>query len=148
MLHANGTACFTPEPGSGRHALPPEAQHVDRKNYFLHQVHPAKLATDISASIVSSIYFWKRRPIEGIVTALVPPIIASSLVMRTDLSWLENTTPGQYVLSHMPPAAQAVRLSGAAIMAYGSWQRRPGIVVLGLLVVVAVWSDGIIHKDL
>ena len=48
----------------------------------------------------------------------------------------------------MPPAAQAVRLSGAAIMAYGSWQRRPGIVVLGLLVVVAGWSDGIIRKDL
>jgi hypothetical protein len=34
---------------------------VDRQAYLLHQVHAAKLATDISAGIVSGWLMWQRR---------------------------------------------------------------------------------------
>ncbi len=47
-----------------------------------HQIHPAKLATDISAEFVSSYFFWKRRLLAGLLVLFVPPLVASTLVMR------------------------------------------------------------------
>jgi hypothetical protein len=35
---------------------------MDRDAYLLHKVHLAKVATDISADIVSAWSMWKRRP--------------------------------------------------------------------------------------
>jgi NAD(P)-dependent dehydrogenase (short-subunit alcohol dehydrogenase family) len=43
----------------------------------------------------------------------------------------------------MPPAAQALRLGGAAVMAYGSWKHRPATITLGVAAVAAGWSHGL-----
>jgi hypothetical protein len=43
----------------------------------------------------------------------------------------------------MPPAAQAVRLAGDAVMAYGAWRRRPGVMAAGLAAVALGWSHGL-----
>ena len=116
---------------------------MDRETYLLHQVHPAKLAADISASIISTGLFWRGRYREGLVSALALPLVASALVARGDCSWLKGTAAGRYVLAHMPPWAQAVRLGGAALRGYGSWKRRPRLIALGLLVVVGGWCKGL-----
>lgn len=36
------------------------------------------------------------------------------------------------MLAHMPPTAHAARLAGDAVMAYGAWRRRPGLMAAGL----------------
>ena len=116
---------------------------MDRETYLLHQVHPAKLAADISASIISTGLFWRGRYLEAVVSASALPVVASALVTRADCSWLKDTAMGRYVLAHMPPWAQTVRLGGAALMAYGGWKRRPGLIAVSLLIVAAGWCDGL-----
>ena len=43
-----------------------------------------------------------------------------------DLGALARTRPGQYVLDHMPPSAQAVRLAGDAVMGSRGLPPQPG----------------------
>lgn len=74
---------------------------------------------------------------------MATPMVASALVTRLDCSWLAGTAAGRYVLTHMPPWAQAVRLGGAALMAYGGCERRPRLIALGLLVVAGGWCEGL-----
>jgi hypothetical protein len=112
---------------------------------LLHQVHPLKLAADISASLISNTLLWRHRPIAGIVTRLALPVAGSAIVLSTaDLERLRGTAVGRYVLANMAPAAVAVRLAGDIVMALGSWYRRPRWIALGLLVVAAGWSQGLV----
>ena len=64
---------------------------VDTDNYLLHQVHAGKLATDITAGSVSTVLMWQRRIPVALVIAHVPPIVASAVVLRRDLSGLQGT---------------------------------------------------------
>jgi hypothetical protein len=113
---------------------------VDR--YLLHQVHAAKLGTDITAGIVSTVLMWRRRIVPALVIAHVPAVTASVLVMRRDLSGLRDTRRGQYVLAHMPPAAQAVRLLGQIVAWWAAYRHRPGGIVVGAVIVVSGWAFG------
>jgi hypothetical protein len=90
---------------------------IDSDAYLLHQIHPGKLATDITAGIASPVLMWQRCMPAALVVGQVPPLVASAVVIRCDLSELRDTRWGRYVLVHMPPAAQAVRLLGQ-IMAW------------------------------
>jgi hypothetical protein len=44
-----------------------------RERFLVHQVHPAKLATDIGASAVSTVLFWQHRLVLGLLVFAVPP---------------------------------------------------------------------------
>ena len=46
----------------------------------------------------------------------------------------------------MPPAAQAVRFAGDAVMTVGAWQRDGLLVAAGALTVSAGWSHGVIMR--
>jgi hypothetical protein len=86
---------------------------IDRDVYLLHQIHAAKLATDLLSGIVSTSLMWRRRVGVAMLVGFIPSALASAAVLRTDLSRLRGTRRGRYVLAHMPPGAQAVRLLGA-----------------------------------
>lgn len=97
---------------------------MDRDRHLLHQVHAAKLTTDITVGIVSTVVMWRRRVVSALLIAHVPAVVASVLVMRLDLSRVRDTRGERYVLAHMPSAAQAVRLLGQIIAwraAYRHW---------------------------
>ena len=57
-----------------------------------------------------------------------------------DLGALARTRPGQYVLDHMPPSAQAVRLAGDAVMGFGAYRHSRALLLLGAALVAAGWS--------
>jgi hypothetical protein len=120
---------------------------VDARAVRLHQVHPAKLATDISVELISSVLLWQRRPLAGMVVRLVPPVIASALLLRGDLEPLAQTARGRYVLAHMPPPAQAVRAAGDVLTAWGAWRRSPLTILAGAAVIAAGWSFGLKPGD-
>ena len=113
---------------------------------LLHQVHPAKLAIDISSSLASTVLLWRRYARAGLLFRYIPPLIGSAAVLRfADLDARRDRPSGRYVVAHMPPAAQAIRLAGDTMMAFGAWRRRPAIVAVGVVLIALGWSDGVLR---
>jgi hypothetical protein len=115
-----------------------------RERLLVHQIHPAKLATDISVAVVSTVLFWQHRPVPGLLVFVLPAPIASALVMRKELSAYRDSAAGRYVLTHMPPSMQAVRSLSALTIAVGGWRRSPAIILAGLALVGLGWSHGLL----
>lgn len=117
---------------------------MDRQSLLLHQVHAAKLATDLSASAVSTWLMWRSRPGAAVLVAHAMAAVGSAVVFRRDLSPLAGTRRGRYVLHHMPAGAMAVRYAGQLVAWRGAYQHRPAVIVAGFLIVVAGWSHGLL----
>ena len=113
---------------------------------LVHQVHPVKLGADIGASLVSLPLIWHGYGRAGMVAHFAPALLGSAAVLAfADLDRLATTRRGRYVLRHMPPAAQAVRAVGDAVMVRGARRQRPGLIAAGLAVVVLGWSHGLLE---
>lgn len=111
---------------------------------LVHQVHPAKVAADVTASVVSNVLLWRGRPKVGLAVRVVLPMAGSGIVLAVaDLEALAQTTRGQYMLAHMPASAQAVRLAGDALMGLGAHRRSVALLALGAVVIVTGWSHSV-----
>lgn len=123
------------------------ASSVSRSDrVLLHQVHPLKLAADISASLISNALLWNHAAVAGIAIRLALPLAGSAITLGYgDVERLRSTPTGRYVLEHMPPSATAVRLAGDVLMALGCWFRRPAVIVIGAAVIAAGWSHGLVR---
>ncbi len=119
---------------------------MDADTILIHQVHPLKLATDVSASIVSNILLWQHRLGPALLARYLPPVVGSALVIRFgDMDGLRRSGRARYAVEHMPPATTAIRLAGDVVMGVGSWRRRPGWIAAGALIVAAGWSHGLFY---
>jgi len=108
-----------------------------------HQIHPLKLATDISAEIVSLYLFWKHKLLAGMLVLLVPPVIASTLIMRlANLETYKQSALGRYIRDYMTPSAVAIRILGTVITHVGAWYRKPALIPAGLTTVLLGWLQG------
>ena len=108
---------------------------------LVHQVHPAKIGADVTASAVSNALLWRGRTKAAIAVRIVLPVAGSIAVLRlADLDALAETTPGRYVLAHMPPLAQGVRLAGDALMGLGARRHSVALLLAGATVIAAGWS--------
>ncbi|HKN38378.1 MAG TPA: hypothetical protein VJ456_04610 [Acidimicrobiia bacterium] len=112
----------------------------------LHQVHPAKLAADASASVASMWLLWRGRTATGFAVHYLVPLVASAVVLHRDLSPLRETARGRYVLANMPPPAQAVRALGDTLMVRGARRHQRKLIALGALVIAAGWSRGLLSR--
>jgi hypothetical protein len=119
---------------------------MDPDAYLLHQVHPAKLATDITAGAASTWLMWRGDVRKALIAGFVPAVAASAAIVGRDLSPIRQTRRGRYVLEHMPPSAQAVRLLGQTIAWRAAYRHRPLGIVLGHAVVAAGWSHGLVSR--
>lgn len=114
-----------------------------------HQVHPLKLATDISAAVASLVFLWQHELLAGLAIAFIPPIVVSAALLRSaDLDAYQARAAGAYLRRFMTPLAQALRLVGFGVFAFGAWQRDPVVIVGGLLLVAACWSYGLVVLQL
>jgi hypothetical protein len=116
---------------------------MNKDDLVLHQVHWAKLTADVAASVGSLALIWKGHRRLGLTVHFCIPVLASAVLMRVDTGPLRSTRRGRYVLKHMPPAAQAVRLAGDTVTTIGAWRRNGVVIAVGMLVVVAGWSHGL-----
>ena len=108
-----------------------------------HQIHPLKLATDISAEIISLYLFWKHKLLVGMLVILVPPVIASTLIMRlANLETYKQSAVGRYIRDYMTPFAVTIRILGTVITHVGAWNRKPALIPLGLITVLLGWLQG------
>jgi hypothetical protein len=107
----------------------------------VHQVHPAKIGADITASVVSDVLLWKHKPRTAVAVRVLLPVAGSAAVLvLADLGALARTRRGQYVTDHMPPPAQVVRLAGDAVMGFGAYRHSRALLLLGAALVAAGWS--------
>ena len=114
-----------------------------QEKVLYHQIHTLKLATDISAEIVSLYLFWKHRLLAGMLVVFVPPMIVSTLIMRwANLETYRQSALGRYISEYMTPSAIALRVLGTIITHTGAWFRKPTLIPLGLLTVLLGWFQG------
>lgn len=119
---------------------------MNDEDLVLHQIRWAKLAADVGAEVVSLPLIWTGRRTSGLAVHFLVPAVASAFLLRADITRLRSTRRGKYVLEHMPPGAQAVRLAGDVVMTVGAWRRDARLIAAGVLVVVAGWSHGLIVR--
>ncbi len=108
---------------------------------LVHQVHPAKIGADTTASAVSDVLLWKHKPRTAVTVRDLLPVAGSAAVLGlADLGALARTRRGQHVTDHMPPSAQGVRLAGDAAMGFGAYRHSRALLLLGAAFVAAGWS--------
>jgi hypothetical protein len=110
----------------------------------IHQVHAAKIGADIGAAIASNVLLWRERPAAAVAVRLIVPVAASGAVLAlADLDGLSRTRRGRYVLAHMPPSAQLVRLAGDALMGVGASRRSAPLLLAGAAAIAVGWSHAL-----
>jgi len=114
-----------------------------REKALYHQIHPAKLATDILSEPVSLYFLWRHQLWLGLATHFLPAIAASWLLITfADLEWLKVSALGRYIGRHMTRQVEAARLIGDLVMVAGAWLRLGWLIGLGLAIVAAAWLSG------
>jgi hypothetical protein len=116
-----------------------------KEKHLYHQIHPAKLLTDWCAGVIALYLLWRHDLTTALVVMLIPPPVASWLVMRSaNLEPYRQSPFGRYVARYMTHAMEAVRLAGMVVMALGAWSRSLSIIVLGAAVVLFGWLRGVL----
>jgi hypothetical protein len=119
-----------------------------QEKVLYHQIHPLKLGTDITAAIVSTYFFWLHNVAFGLITAFVPPVVMSTLLLATqDFTWIRDSAVGRYLKRSMTHAMEAVRLAGTLPMALGAWYHLPWLIALGIPIVLFGWLRGLIVRS-
>src|SRR5260370_41364826 len=84
-----------------------------RDAILVHQVHPVKLAFDVSASVVSNVLLWRHRLGAGLLSRDLLPVAGSGLVLGfPDLGPLPDTPRRRDALEPTPPASTGPRPGG------------------------------------
>src|SRR5215471_15262710 len=116
-----------------------------KEKILFHQVHPAKLTTDIAAAVVSLYFLWQHELAIGLATHFIPPPIGSAAVIRfADLEPYKTSRIGAFLARYMTPTAQVTRLAGDLITVVAAWYQSPAGIVFGLAIILAGWTYGLL----
>jgi hypothetical protein len=116
-----------------------------QEKYLYHQIHPLKLLTDWGTGLLSLYLFWHHQLILAAAIALIPPIVASWLLIKfANLEGQRAARFGHYVQRSMTRAMETLRLLGYIVMAAGAWYHTPWIIGLGLCIILFAWLNGIL----
>lgn len=117
---------------------------MNRSERLLYQqIHPAKLAADWGAGILSLVPFWNHQPLLGLLLAFGPSLIASHFVMKhVDLHTYKNSAFGKYISKYMGSWLQTVRLLGFLFMIAGAWSHDLLVMLFGLALILLAWLNG------
>ncbi len=115
----------------------------DKEKY--HEIHPVKLATDISAAALAMYLFWQHALISGILVAIVPPVIVSIVIIKwAPLEGCKHSVLGRYIDRYMTSAMRLIRLGGMIVMLIGAWYHVVVLIPLGLIVILLGWLRGVL----
>jgi len=113
-----------------------------------HQIHPAKLAADITGSVISTYLMWHRRFGPAMLGAWVPAIFGSAVILRfADLERLKQSSFGHYIRQFMTRRIEAWRFAGQVVMWVGAWYHQFWLIAAGVVTVIAAWMSGRCRKS-
>lgn len=113
-----------------------------------HQVHPLKLGTDILAAIVSTYFFWEHQLAFGLLSAFIPPVVMSALLLNTlSFAWIRDSAVGRYLKRSMTRPMEIVRLAGTLPMFVGAWYHLPWLLLLGIPIILFGWLRGLVFPQ-
>ncbi len=108
-----------------------------------HQIHPAKLASDIAGSLISTYLLWRHKFGPAMLSAFVSATLASAFVLRfADLERLKRSSFGHYIRQFMTRRIEAWRFAGQVVMWLGAWYHQFWLVLTGVAVVITAWMSG------
>jgi len=111
-----------------------------------HQIHPAKLFADIATALVAIDLFWRHALVPGLIIALLPPLLVSTVLLREgDLERYRSSPMGAYLRRFMPPWVYALRLFGVGVAFYAAWHHVPAGIYGGLALVAVCWANGLVR---
>jgi len=90
-----------------------------RERVLYHQIHPAKLFTDIATALVAIDLFSRHQLVPGLIIALLPPLLVSAVLVQ-------EGNLGRYRSSQM-----------------ASWHHVPAGIYGGLALVAICWANGL-----
>lgn len=112
-----------------------------REKVLYHQIHPLKLAVDISGSLASTWLLWEREFLLGMLATFLPSVAASAAMLRwMDFERQKDSAFGRYVAFHMTHIAEAIRFAGQIVAWIGAWFHLGWVIAVGLAVVVLGWT--------
>jgi hypothetical protein len=115
----------------------------DKQKY--RQIHPVKLATDISTAVVAVLLFWQHALLSGIIMAIVPSVIVTIIIIKwVPLEGCRHSVLGRYIDRYMTSAMRLLRLGGLIVMVIGAWYHVSVLIPLGLVVILLGWLRGIL----
>lgn len=117
---------------------------LDRGEKILyHQIHPAKVSTDVVTSLISLYFFWYHQIIIGFVIGVLPSLLVSFVIIRfASLERYKQSALGRYVGRYMSSKMQGLRFLGQLIAWIGAWLQWAYLVLAGLFVILLGWSRG------
>ena len=117
----------------------------DKKLY--HQIHPLKLLVDISTGFFTTYLAWEHNIFWFLITFFVPSVVISLLLVQfANLEPLKNSHLGKYIERYMTSTIEFIRISGQILMWVAAWYHLPLLIVIGFLIIVAGWCNGLLFK--
>ena len=115
-----------------------------RERILYHQIHPAKLVTDIGTAIGATPLFWRHHPGEALALGFLPSIAVTAVLLRWgDLEPYRASRFGQFVKRYMTRRVEMARLAGLIPLWGGAWFRLPLIIMAGAAWIVGCWLWGL-----
>ena len=115
-----------------------------RERTLYHQIHPAKLLTDVCTAVVAAALLWVHRPGLALTVGFVPSIVVSAALLRWgDLEPYRRSRLGRYVGRFMTRRVELARLAGLIPLWGGAWLRQPAIIAVGVAWIAGCWLWGI-----
>jgi hypothetical protein len=115
-----------------------------QEKILYHQIHPLKLGTDVSTSVLASLLLWQHRLAPAMLIAFLPALAMTALFIRfADLERQKASGFGRYLRLNMSRAVEAQRFAGQALAWLGVWHHQPTVIALGAAVIVLAWLSGL-----
>ena len=106
-----------------------------------HQIHPLKLAVDITGGIASTVLVWQHALAFALAVGFIPSILVTAGMISTmDFEAQRDSALGHYIAKNMPPLAQGVRMLGQIGAWVGAWEHSPAGIAAGALVIIGGWT--------
>jgi len=109
-----------------------------------HQIHPVKLATDVTTAIVAAWLLWQHRFWIALIVGFIPSILVTAALLRwADLEPYRQSRFGLYVARFMTRRVEAARFAGLIPLWGGAWTREPVAIAAGAAWIVGCWLWGL-----
>ena len=118
-----------------------------KEKILYHQVHWLKLLSDISVSVFTTWLLWHHNVFWFLIFCLAPSVIASFFIIKfVDLGKLKRSSLGKYIEKYLTSLIGAIRMAGQIIVWIGGWYHLPFLIVIGVLIVIAAWCNGLLFS--